>query len=546
MPAEHTKQKVDFHQLKHLLIVAIKLDMRSGSQQFGGKGSGKFPPILYLVLFQFMISIGLALGMYFMPARLVSTILVVTVAMTFTALNIMVEFGSLIMSPDDHDIISPLPVNSRTFFYSKLINLFFYTTILTAALGIAPTIAVLIKTGNPMYALVFPTLLLAANTATSLAISSVYASLLKYVSRERVTSILSYVQMIMGGVVYTGYIVVPKVVSKSFIQVEDITDWWIFLLPPTWYASFIGLAGEIDSSHWIWSSLVGLAALGMLYMYCMTYLSIDYSASIARSLTASGKKEPKSVKLWQGRIGALGRFLNPEETAVFRLVWAQFKYDSRFKMTILAIVPMTVLYIFLAVVDDGGIADPFVSGIAEAGPHSFLVFFAMGIFPSMIQGGVLHSVSYQASWIFFATPANLTNVMLSTRRFIQLFFILPYLLALLVVFCWFFGNLLHSLMLLVVLYFLTMIQLSVTYLLFAGVPFSRPVKKGQNAASVFLSIIMPVCTIILPMVLLEAFVFTSPAAYSVALVLLLVMERLFSRFTQGRVAVRAASVRYLD
>jgi hypothetical protein len=86
----------------------------------------------------------------------------------------------------------------------------------------------------------------------------------------------------------------------------------------------------------------------------------------------------------------------------------------------------------------------------------------------------------------------------------------------------------------------------VTYLLFAGVPFSRPVKKGQNAASVFLSIIMPVGTIILPMVLLEAFVFTNPAAYAVALVLLLVIERLFSRFTQGRVAVRAASVRYLD
>ena len=77
-------------------------------------------------------------------------------------------------------------------------------------------------------------------------------------------------------------------------------------------------------------------------------------------------------------------------------------------------------------------------------------------------------------------------------------------------------------------------------------PFSRPVKKGQNAATVFLSIIMPVGTIILPMVLLEAFVFTSPTAYSVALVLLVVIERLLSRFTRGRVAVKAASVRYLD
>jgi hypothetical protein len=546
MSSEQPDQKIDFHQLKHLLKAAIKLDTRSSSQQFGGRGSRKFPPILQLALFQVMVSIGLALGLYFMPARLVSTILVVTVAMTFTAINIMIEFGSLIMSPDDHDIISPLPVNSRTFFYSKLINLLFYTTILTAALGIAPTIAILIKTGNPMYALVFPALLLAANTATSLAVSSVYASLLKHVRRERITSILSYVQMIMGGIVYAGYAIVPRVVSKSLIRFEDVTDWWIFLLPPTWFASFIGLAGEIDSSHWIWSSLVGIAALGVLYMYCMKYLSIDYSASLARSLTTSGKKKPKPAKHRQSGVGVLYRFLNPEETAIFRLVWAQFKHDSRFKMTILAIVPMTVLYLFLAFADDGGFADPFISGIKGAGHHSFLVFFAIGIFPSMIQGGVLHSASYQASWIFFATPANLTNVMLSTRRFIQLFFILPYLLALFAVFVWFFGNLLHSFMLLIVLYFLTMMQLSVTYSLFAGVPFSRPVKKGQNAATVFLSIIMPVGTIILPMVLLEAFVFTSPAAYSVTLVLLLVTERLFSRFTRGRVAIKAASARYLD
>jgi len=546
MPATRSRQKVDFHQLKHLLKAAVRLDLRACNQQFGGTGSRKFPPIFQLVLFQLLVSIGLAAGLYVMPARLVSTILVVTVAMTFTALNIMIEFGSLIMSPDDHDIISPLPVNSRTFFYSKLINLLFYTTMLTVALGLAPTIALIIKTGNPLHALVFPALLLTANTATSLAISSMYASLLKYVSMERITSILGYAQVILGALVYSGYLIVPRIVSRDLMQFEDITDWWIFLLPPSWYASFIGLAGEISSQHWIWSSLIGIVALGVLYIYCMKYLSMDYSASVARSLTAGEKKKTEPGKPQRGKFGAFDRFLNPEEIAIFRLVWAQFKYDSKFKMTILAIVPMTVLYIFLAFADGGGIADPFVVGIGEAGTHSFLVFFAMGIFPSMIQGGVLHSTSYQASWIFFATPANLTNVILSTRRFIQMFFILPYLFALFVVFGLFFENFLHSLMLLVVLYILTMIQLSATYLLFAGVPFSLPLKTGQSAASVFYSLIMPVATIVLPMVLLEAFVFTNPIAYAAALVVLLVIERLFSRLARQRVAAKAASMRCLN
>jgi hypothetical protein len=251
-------------------------------------------------------------------------------------------------------------------------------------------------------------------------------------------------------------------------------------------------------------------------------------------------------KLARRGLRVFDRILNPEETAIFRLLWAQFKYDTRFRMTILAIVPMTALYVFLAFADDGGIADPFVSGIGASGHHSFLVFFAMGIFPSMIQGGVLHSVSYQASWIFFVAPANLANVMLSTRRFIQLFFIVPYLLALLVVFGLFFGNLLHSFLLLIVLYNLTMIQLSITYLLFAGIPFSRPVRKGQEGRTVFLSLLMPVLTIVMPMVLLEAFVFTRPITYAIALIVLLVLERCVAAFARRAVERRAASIRYAD
>jgi hypothetical protein len=97
-----------------------------------------------------------------------------------------------------------------------------------------------------------------------------------------------------------------------------------------------------------------------------------------------------------------------------------------------------------------------------------------------------------------------------------------------------------------VLYLLVMIQLSWSSWLLGGVPFSRPVKKGQNASSIFLSILMPVATIIVPMVLLSAFVFTNTVGYIIAVALLIVMERVFLNLTRRQVAKKAAKLRYLD
>ncbi len=542
MPHGQSAQKVDTHQLKHLLLVAVKLDMRSCNQQFGTGKARRFPPIVQLMLFQFLVSIGFAIALQFMSARLFSTMLVVGAAMTFTALNVMIEFGNLIMSPEDHDIISPLPVNSRTFFYAKLINLLLYTTALTMALGLAPTVSILIKTHNPLHALLFPALLLTANATVSLGVASVYASLLKYVSRERLTSVLGYVQMLMGGLVYGGYVILPRIMSRGALQFEDVTDWWIFLLPPAWFASFIGFAGEIDSSHWIWSLMIGLVVLTSLYLYCSKYLSISYSASIARGSASGRAKDPLGAYRKPAGRGIFARLLNPEEIAIFKLIWAQFKYDSRFKMTILAVVPMTVLYFFLSVTDEGGIADPFVSGLHGAGSHLFLVFLAVGIFPSMIQGGVLHSASYKASWVFFSTPSDLSKIMLSTRRFIQLFFLIPYLAALCIALGYFLESYLHALFLLVVLYQLTMIQLAVTYMLFPGVPFSRPLKHAQTGSTFIFSMFMPIVTILLPMAILQAFVFTNSTAYAVAVVVLIVLERLITALSRRTVAQKAAAL----
>ncbi len=538
-------RKLDFHQLKHLLVAAVKLDLRSSTAHFGGVASRRFPPFVQLVVFQFFISIGLGITMYLMPARLAATIFVVTTAMVFTALNVMIEFGSLIISPDDSDIISPLPVSSRTYFYAKLVNLLFYTASLTAAIGVVPTAALVIRSGNPLYALTFPSALLTANVAASLVISTVYASLLRHISRERIASALGYVQMIMAISVWGAHLIIPRVVSADLFAANDVTDWWVFLLPPAWYSSLIGIAGDIESPHWIWSSLLGLVALGLLFMYCMKYLSIGYAASLAQSVASLRNTELQVRYQRRGWIRLLGRFLGPEENAVFRLIWAQFKYDSRFKMSVLAILPLTAIYLFLAV-KEGGMPDPFVNGSGRPDMHAYLVFFALGIFPSMIQGGVVNSRSYRAAWIFFATPADLTKLMLSTRKFVKIFFLVPYLIMLGLAFAYVFGSLLHAFMLLIPLYSLTMIQLAVTYMIYPGVPFSRPMRHGQGSVSVVVSLLVPVLTIIVPMLMLQLFVFANPFAYLVTIAVLLVAETLITRLSAGVVARKAAAARCAD
>ncbi|MFH1893136.1 MAG: hypothetical protein ABIK83_10710 [Candidatus Zixiibacteriota bacterium] len=539
---------VDFRQLKHLVKIALKLDIRSASGIQPERTSGKFPPMFATLLFYFFVSIGLAVAMYAIPSIFTAALIVVTIAMTFVAINVLIEFGGIILSPDDFEIISPLPVNSRTFFYAKVANLLIYTSMIAASLGLAPTVALAVRTGSDWYLVLLPLVFLLSTCFVSFTMAGIYTSLLNYVSRERLSSALGYAQMLLGTMVYFCYIVVPKLFAKDLLQLREVTEWWIFLIPSAWFTSFFGLTGDISTSHWIWSAMLGLSSVAMASIAGARFLSVRYASALSRSARVSDRRESNNRKVVKsGRTGIFAMIKSPEQAVVFKLIWVQFKYDKKFKMGVLAILPLTLLYLFMGITDiwdDGGVLNPFQTDAALRG-GSILTFIAPGLLPVMVIFNVLYSASYKSSWIFFSTPSDLREVIFATVRFMQYVFVIPYLIVLCVVLCFIYGNALHSIMMILLLYFLIQIVMLLVFPFVAGVPFGLPTKTGQQSA-VFVAILAFLPLYVIPIAIFSKLTkaLDPLSVYGVYIVSAIILERIALIFCGRRIAKKAAEVRY--
>jgi len=536
-----TDNTLDLHQLKHLVRAAYKLDIRQSTGFQDSFSSKRMPPFVGALIFYTFVSIALAVGMYVIGSVFTAAIIAVTTVMVFIAMNIMVEFGGVILSPLDFDIIMPLPVSSRTFYYSKIVNLLLYTAAITASLGTIPTIALVVRTGDPLHVILFPLLLLMSSVCISLLMAGVYTTLLNYVSRERLSSVLGYVQMFLGFAFYFGYFVIPRIFGESFVAMKEFTEWWVFLLPPVWFASILGISGDVSTNYWIWSSVIGLAALAVVYAYGTRYLSEKYAAALSRSQSSSDRKiEDTETKTYKR--GFLDRFLRNEEVGIYRLILAQFKYDTKFKMSVLSIVPITVLYLFIGLSGDGGgLTNPFIDG---GGGDNILPFIAPGVL-MILLASVFYSPNYQASWVFFATPADLRTIIHTTVKVLKYVFLIPYMLLLAGLLWYVYANIIHAVLMVTIVYLIAVVMMKVMYPFFAQVPFALPAEKGKRTISIIaLVFILPLYFI--PIVVFDKIMEEGPklTVYIVTLLILLVCDGLASLFFRKKLDSRIKKMRY--
>ncbi|MGH2603760.1 MAG: hypothetical protein ACRDJ9_30795, partial [Dehalococcoidia bacterium] len=94
------------------------------------------------------------------------------------------------------------------------------------------------------------------------------------------------------------------------------------------------------------------------------------------------------------------------------------RVDQRFRLAILSILPLTVLYLFMGI---GGAARSSGFGVT-------LLDVAVVVFPSVLRQALTRSDWFRAAWVYFALPANLTAIVVATKNVVLARFLLPYLL----------------------------------------------------------------------------------------------------------------------
>jgi len=368
----------------------------------------------------------------------------------------------------------------------------------------------------------------------------VYAAILRYVHFRKLKNVLSYLQLVMSFVVYGSYSLLPSFIEKVGADLPATKPWWVYLLPMSWYSSFFDLAGGTLNPVSILAAAVGVVCFVAVIPFALSKISMTYAESLSEASTVP---EEKTSGQSSGSRSVSSFFQRDEDRAIAMLIRSQFKHDTRFRLGILAIIPLTILYLFMGLRGGGKLFDPFNPDWKSLA-NSALIYFVIVLFPMTIKEAVTRSESYLASWIFFVTPASQTRLVLSVKKILFWFFVVPYLSLLAVVFLYYFGNVVHVLMHMLVLVLFSYSFLQVFLLVNPQMPFSVPRQLGERAT--ILGTVMILGPVVLVGLLLgfSFFVYKNTGVYIVVMSLLALFAMLLERLLVRRVSMKLGRLEF--
>ena len=470
---------VDYDQWKALTLVALKLDFRQG--RFGSTRSSETRHIAIIASQAIFYSVyGLLMAILLWTTRdlfLAGTVLM-TYVMFMVGTTVLLEHNSVLTSPQDYAILGFRPITSRTYFMARLTNALVYTTAITTVATYLPAVSLFLRHGA-VVGFAGLAAFYGCSFFTALTILFGYGWLMHAVGADTLKRALSYVQLAMSFLVYGGYMLMSRAMSARALQSLSLPkSVWMLLVPPTWFAAYLDLASGNATLLELGMVALSIVALVALAARLGGRLSLDYSDRMA-AISSSSQKAHST----RGDSGPGWWFRTGEARAVSVLVRAQFRNDQRFRMGVLSILPMTLIYVFMGL-RDGNMQDPFV--VRQTGTSFSLVTVAVLLFPSILKPALTHSDQFRASWIFFACPSDRLRIIRSAKNVVVAYFLVPYLLFVSAIYMVFIGigSVVHVAIHMTLLGLISHLVLQSYVLLDPDLPFSRPMQVGRRSGTV--------------------------------------------------------------
>lgn len=470
---------VDWRQWRALLATSLRADWRSGLavQGFGSRGGQAWVFVASVLVLKLLVGGTLAFLIALSPDRFLPTVLYFTLVIFAVASSVVLDFPTIVISPDDHEMLAHLPVSSRTFFLARIARLLLYVSMLTAPLALLPCLALAVAGGFSV-ARGAVAVLATASTAfgTALGVVVLYTSIQRFVPPSWQRAALATLQFGLGLALYGSVVAVPALLGSVLQRGISVgKPWWLMLNPASWFASWIEIVDGRAGWPEIGPALASAAALLTGAVVARGRLSLDYADGLSASRPSAGsgssrEQRPGFVRKAEASL-LPARFLRHDGRAVALLVRAQFRFDTRFRLAVLGIAPLTIVYMVAGVIMDAQRAG------APALGRPRLYHFAAMLFPVMLQQSLIRSDAYQAAWIYRATPTSALQLLLALKDLLFGCFVLPYL-ALVGLAVWAFSGSTSGLG----LGFLTMALASHAFLLGAlwmdpRLPFSIPARR---------------------------------------------------------------------
>ena len=417
---------VDAGQWRVLVITGLRADLRAGRTMlgFGSRVGRGFSMVAGVIFVKLVVGLTLALVIATATDRFVASTLYFTLVIFTVASALVLDFQTVVISPEDHALLAYQPISSRTFMAARLTTVLIYLLVLVLPLAVPPALAHLLTGGFSLLrgvASVTATALAAVTTA--LVIVALYTGAQQAFRPERMRTVLTVLQVVLGLVLYSSATLLPAVVGRGLLTgVQLGMPPWLLAIPGAWFASIVEMADGRVGWREVGPVALALAAFLLGARVVAGRLSLDYADRLG-ALTSSAPPPPTSaapgvlarvIRGWIPR-----RFTRDEGHAVALLVRAQFRFDMKFRLAVLGIVPLTAIYLIASLIDATG-----RNGDAPERPR--LVYFAVLMFPVMLQQALARSDAYLASWIYHATPARPARLMFALKDFVFACFVLPY------------------------------------------------------------------------------------------------------------------------
>ena len=475
---------VDPMQWRALVVTALRVDLRTtGAMSLSRTGPSNGARSLsgFVATLVFM-SLALTLLVRFAQDMFLSLTIFFSFLIFSIGTSLLLEFQSIVLSPDDHRQLAYHPIDSRTFFAARVTAVLVYVGLMTVSLGALPTIAsVFAPEGGWHIALAVTIAAIVAAVSTTFLAIAAYVLLLHHVSTARLTHALTYLQLAATFLVYGSYFAMPRLIGEGLAAGRIVhPGGWILLLPGAWFASYADIAAGDAAPESIALAALTLVILAISVSLTAGRVSLDYADRLA-TLASSTASTPDEVS--RGIRGGW-LFRDGERRAIALIVRALFRHDMKFRLGVLTILPLTIVYMFIGD-SPHMMTDPFV---APPGHEPQFVYFAILFFPSMLRQALSKSDAYRAAWILHATPADSARLVLGVKDFVLLMFVAPYLLFLGVLIGWGFDRLDHLVILLVTLGMLTHLLAVFELWLNPQLPFSQPATKGGRTRDMLILI----------------------------------------------------------
>jgi hypothetical protein len=468
---------IDAAQWRALARTYVTMDFRAAGgatrRHSGARGGGS--PLIGILIVSGIGSVAFALIAAATPDALVSASLLTTYGAANTMMLLLVDFTGVVVSPDDYGILGHRPVGSRTYFAARLAAVAVYVGVISVVIALVPAFVYGVKLGP----LAVPATILAVllcDLTTAVLVISGYVALLHRVHPARLRRALSYLQLVAATSFYVTYYVATTAFRHTFLDRTGFEGApWLWALPSTWFAAFVAVAGgHAPVPAWV-ASIAGALLSASCVPLAAGRLSLDYARRIGE-MTAVGEPASRRREL------RLPGFSANEARAIALLVRAQFRFDQRFRMGVLGIIPLTGFYLLIGL-NEGALQDPFSPAARITGPG---VYFAIVFIPMTLHAALTVSESWRAAWIFFATPASHARIVVAAKNFVSVYFLGTYLIVLALFWSYFFDRVWHAVVHALFAGLLAHVLLQLTVIVKPALPFAAEPRKAERSAAMFL------------------------------------------------------------